>query len=64
LQIAHIESDRPLQEYGMDSIIAMRLAIRLERKIAHEIKPSLLIEFPTVDALSQHLQSVVKPILI
>lgn len=45
----------PFQNYGLDSISAMVLATRLEKRLKRTIEPRWLIEFPTVETLSRHL---------
>ena len=55
LQIEALDNEKPLQDYGLDSIMAMRLSTRLEKKLNREVKPHLLIEFPTVKALAKYL---------
>jgi acyl carrier protein len=55
LQIETVDDERPLQDYGLDSIMAMRLSTGLEKRLQRSIQASLLIEFPTVKELSHHL---------
>jgi acyl carrier protein len=55
LKLKSLSASRPFQDYGLDSISAMVLATRLEKKLKRELPPQWLIEFPTVDALSRHL---------
>lgn len=55
LQIESLDNDEHLQNYGLDSIKAMRLSTRLEKKLHIYIQPQWFIEFPTINELSQHL---------
>jgi acyl carrier protein len=64
LQLEKIDDDEPFQNYGLDSIKAMRLSTRLEKKMNRPVQPQWFIEFPTVIELSQHLNSINQAILI
>jgi acyl carrier protein/NAD(P)-dependent dehydrogenase (short-subunit alcohol dehydrogenase family) len=64
LQVEDLDNEKPFQDYGLDSIMAMKLSTNLEKKLKREVKPHLLIEFPTVKELSHHLNSTNKGILI
>jgi polyketide synthase PksN len=55
LQIDEVDMEESFQNYGVDSIVAMQLTTRLEKKLKQEIQPQWLLEFPTVKALSTHL---------
>jgi acyl carrier protein len=57
LKLKSLNPSKPFQDYGLDSISAMVLATRLEKKLKRELPPQWLIEFPTVDALSRHLSA-------
>ncbi len=48
LSDSDLDWDKPLPEYGLDSIIAMQLATTLEKKIKVPIKPRWLIEYRTL----------------
>jgi aryl carrier-like protein len=48
--------DRPLQDYGLDSIIAMQLATTLEKNLKHPVQPRWLIEYPTLNQLMDKLK--------
>lgn len=63
-QIEELDTEKPLQDYGMDSIMAMRLSVSLEKKLKCEVKPNLLLEFPTVNQLAHHLTNVNQQVLI
>jgi polyketide synthase PksN len=57
LQVEHLDNEKSFQDYGLDSIMAMRLSTSLEKRLKKEISPFLLIEFPTVKGLSEHLKN-------
>ena len=50
-----LEPDRPLQEYGLDSLLSLELRNRLAAGSDAELPASLLFDYPTLDALSQYL---------
>jgi polyketide synthase PksL len=51
-----LDWNRPLQDYGLDSIIAMQLATTLEKNLKHPIQPRWLIEYPTLNQLMEKLK--------
>jgi acyl carrier protein len=55
LKLKDIASDQPFQDYGLDSISAMVLATRLEKKLKRQVQPQWLIDFSTVESLSEYL---------
>nr|WP_315824590.1 acyl carrier protein [Paraflavitalea speifideiaquila] len=55
LQTPAIEDGKPLQHYGLDSIMAMRLSTHIAKKLSREVMPKWLIEFPTLLELAGHL---------
>jgi acyl transferase domain-containing protein/enoyl-CoA hydratase/carnithine racemase/acyl carrier protein/NAD(P)-dependent dehydrogenase (short-subunit alcohol dehydrogenase family) len=55
LKLKSLDPSQSFQSYGLDSISAMVLATRLEKKLNREVPTQWLIEFPTVEALSRHL---------
>mgnify|MGYP001582838668 FL=1 len=57
LELRSVSPDEPFQNYGLDSIVAMKLVTRLERQLQLTIEPRWLIDFPTVSALATHLCS-------
>src|SRR5690606_38394292 len=50
-----IKEGESLQNYGLDSIMAMRLAANLGKRLKADIETQWLIEFPTVKELAKHL---------
>lgn len=55
LELQSVSHDEPFQNYGLDSIVAMKLVTRLERRLNMSIEPKWLIDFPTVRTLAAHL---------
>jgi acyl transferase domain-containing protein/acyl carrier protein len=58
LQIELIDDEKSFHDYGLDSMMAMRLSTYLEKKLQHPFKPAWLIEFPTVKELCRHLNRI------
>ncbi len=52
-----IARDRPLIEYGMDSLMAVTLSGRLEDLLGRPISGSIVWEYPTLADLADHLAS-------
>jgi len=50
-----IDPRRPLHELGLDSLAALELRNRLGRLVGAVLNASLLFDYPTVDALTEHL---------
>jgi acyl carrier protein len=50
-----IDPTLPLAEYGMDSVAALSLCGDLEDEFGLVVEPTLLWDYPTVDALAAHL---------
>jgi acyl transferase domain-containing protein/acyl carrier protein/NAD(P)-dependent dehydrogenase (short-subunit alcohol dehydrogenase family)/SAM-dependent methyltransferase len=55
LSLDGIDDDRAFQDYGLDSISGMQLAVRLEKQLKREVLPQWFINFPTVTSLSQRI---------
>jgi aryl carrier-like protein len=51
-----LDWDYPLQNYGLDSIIAMQLATTLEKTLKSPVQPRWLIEYPTSNLLLEKLR--------
>jgi acyl carrier protein len=64
LQLDHLDNDKPLQDYGLDSIIAMRLSTQLHKKLKRAVSPNLFLDFPTVKELSQYLNNTTEDVPI
>lgn len=54
-----LDWDKPLQDYGMDSIIAMQLSTTLEKKMKFPVQPNWLIDHPTPNLLMKKLREQV-----
>jgi acyl carrier protein len=52
---AAIDVQRPLAEYGLDSIAAVELAEALQSTLGVPLSPTLAYEYPTIAALSTYL---------
>lgn len=55
LQLSSIDDSRTFQDYGLDSISGMQLAVRLEKRLKREVLPQWFINFPTVTKLSKRI---------
>ncbi|MGZ5558019.1 MAG: SDR family NAD(P)-dependent oxidoreductase [Methylobacter sp.] len=56
LKLKEMDDCEAFQNYGMDSVFGVQLAIRLEKKLGREIQPKWLIDFPSIQALSEYLE--------
>jgi len=54
-----IEYDRPLGDYGLDSISVFGLRNRLERNLGISFAPTLVWSYPTIEALAEHLTDAI-----
>jgi len=50
-----IDTKVPFSRYGLDSVAALTLVGDLERELRLELSPTLPYEYPTPEALAQHL---------
>jgi len=50
-----LETKLPLNQLGLDSLMAVELKNVLEIALARSLPISLLFDYPTIDALSEHL---------
>lgn len=50
-----IEPDVPLAEYGLDSAGIVGLSGELAELLGRPLAPTLAFDFPTIDALAEHL---------
>ena len=56
LETSHrIETERPLQELGLDSLMALEVRNALGRVVGRTLPPTLLFEHPTIDRLVGYL---------
>jgi acyl carrier protein len=54
---AQIDLKMPLESYGLDSSAAVGLTGDLENFLGRELEPTILYDYTTIAALSQHLAS-------
>ncbi len=50
-----VATDRGFTELGVDSLMAIELRARLERGLGLALRPTIALEHPTIERLSQHL---------
>nr|WRX36515.1 hypothetical protein [Cystobacterineae bacterium] len=50
-----VQTDRPMQELGLDSLMAVELRNALGRRVGASLPATLAFDYPTVDALTQWL---------
>ncbi|MBW4696818.1 MAG: acyl carrier protein [Aphanocapsa lilacina HA4352-LM1] len=50
-----VDVQTDFERFGLDSAIVVSLVSELEEWLELELSPSLLFEYPTIDAMSQHL---------
>ena len=50
-----IDPDAPFDSYGLDSAEAVGLSGELEDWLQQRVSPTLLYDYPTIAALSEHL---------
>lgn len=55
VDVDEIDVNIPFDRYGLDSSAAVGLTGDLEDWLGREINPTLLYDYPTVEALVQHL---------
>ena len=55
LKLREMDEHEAFQNYGMDSVFGVQLAIRLEKRLDLDIPPKWLIDFPTIQTLAEHL---------
>jgi 8-amino-7-oxononanoate synthase len=55
-----IDRRRPMTEFGLDSLEAVTLTGDLEDVLNRRLPPTLLFEYPTIEALARHLANLVQ----
>jgi acyl carrier protein len=50
-----IDTAKKFEQYGLDSIVAVRVSGDLEKLVEQRLSPALLFEHPSIDELSAHL---------
>ena len=61
LEKVRLDFQRPLGEYGLNSIMGLDLRHRLERDLTLRLSATLVWNYPTVAALAEHLRSCLDP---
>ncbi|WP_233603296.1 SDR family NAD(P)-dependent oxidoreductase [Pedobacter sp. KBW06] len=66
LNITDLEADVDFSEYGMDSILIMKILHTLESRYEIVMDPTSLINYPTIDALAAYMETemVLKPVAV
>jgi acyl carrier protein len=54
----HLESERPLRDYGLDSLMALDLAKALGKLVGKSLPPTLLFNHSSIAALTSHLDEL------
>ncbi len=55
LPAAEIDVQQPFAQYGVDSVLAVTLVADLEDAMGCALNPTLLFDFPCIEAIAQHL---------
>ena len=64
LPLEQVQVDKPLTEYGLDSIGALTLAGELEERYQVELPATLLWDCPTVNHLAGYLRDLLQPMAV
>lgn len=52
---SEIDVQQPFAQYGVDSVLAVTLVADLEDAMGCTLNPTLLFDYPCVEAIAQHL---------
>jgi acyl carrier protein len=55
LQPDEIDTSVAFDRYGMDSVVAVELTGDLEKLAGRSLSPTLMYDYPTIEALSAHV---------
>ena len=55
VDVSEIDPTQRFDAYGLDSIVAVRIAGDVEKLVKRPLSPALLFEHPTIDELVQYL---------
>lgn len=55
MQTDDIDTETPFEAYGLDSAAAVAMAGDLEDWLGHELEPTLVYDYPTIEKLANHL---------
>ena len=53
----NIEITTPFARYSLDSVVSVALIGDLEEWLERELNPTLIYDYPTIEALAQHLST-------
>jgi acyl carrier protein len=56
-----IDANQTFAQYGLDSMQVARFAGDLEDWVGRELEPTLVYDYPNIDALSRHLAAMLNP---
>ncbi|MEM6602135.1 MAG: SDR family NAD(P)-dependent oxidoreductase, partial [Verrucomicrobiota bacterium] len=59
LEEAHLDLDTDFSEYGVDSILMMKILNEIETAFGLTVEPTALVNYPTITLLANHLQAQV-----
>ncbi|MBC2580387.1 non-ribosomal peptide synthetase [Clostridium sp. DJ247] len=57
ISVKDLDLNTPFGEFGVDSVIIAELVSKIEEKINDHLEPSILIEYPTINSLSERIDS-------
>jgi acyl-CoA synthetase (AMP-forming)/AMP-acid ligase II/acyl carrier protein len=58
IDVHEIDVRKPLTNYGFDSLAAVNFSTELENWLGCQLSPTVLYDYPTIEALAQHLDSM------
>ena len=57
---AQVDVTTPFDRYGLDSVAAIGLTGDMEEWLGYDLDPTLLYDYPTIEAVSRHLAEEIK----
>ena len=60
IESSEVDVKIPFERYGLDSSAAVGLTGDLEDWLGSELDPTLIYDYPTIEALAEHLSEAVK----
>jgi acyl carrier protein len=55
IPLTNINPKHEFESFGLDSVVAVSLAVELEEWLGRSVDPSLLFEYPSIEGLAIHL---------
>jgi len=52
---AQVDTAKPFQAYGLDSLAAVQVSGALEKVVERRLSPAILFDHETIDELADHL---------